>query len=203
MQTTRLLLFSSMNTLKRNSIAIVALILTIFLSSCSVNVPADSSAQELSWQEVLEQDLHLLGHRNWILVVDKAFPEQSSAGMKYIYVEEDLLPTLEFVLEQVDASSHVKPIIYRDKELSFITEAQLEGIDSFRDDSESLLEGRQVNTLLHDEVFQLLDESSSLFKVLVIKTNCTLPYTSVFLQLDCAYWNSEDEKLLRDQMTSQ
>jgi len=193
----------SMNTLKRNSIAIVALILTIFLSSCSLYAPADSPAQELSWQEVLEKDLHLLGHRNWILVVDKAFPEQSSAGMKYIYVEEDLLPTLEYVLEQVEASSHVKPIIYRDKELSFITEAQLEGIDSFRDKSESLLDGRQVNTLLHDEVFQLLDESSSLFKVLVIKTNCTLPYTSVFLQLDCAYWNSEDEKLLRDQMTSQ
>lgn len=193
----------SMNTLKRNTIILAALILAVFLTSCSSNAPTDPSTEELNWQEVLEKDLHLLGHRNWILVVDKAFPEQSSTGMKYIYVEEDLLPTLEYVLEQVEASSHVKPIIYRDKELSFIKEEQMAGIDNFRVQSEALLEGREVNTLLHDEVFKLLDESSSLFKVLVIKTNCTLPYTSVFLQLDCAYWNSENEKELRKQMTSQ
>jgi hypothetical protein len=34
----------------------------------------------------------------------------------------------------------------------------------------------------------------------VIKTNCTMPYTSVFLQLDCAYWGAEDEQLLRENM---
>ncbi|MCK4991794.1 MAG: hypothetical protein KAS29_14950, partial [Bacteroidales bacterium] len=61
--------------------------------------------------------------------------------------------------------------------------------------------GREVNTLLHDEVFRMLDESSSLFRVLVIKTNCTIPYTSVFLQLDCSYWDPENEKLLREKMS--
>jgi hypothetical protein len=99
----------------------------------------------MSWTQVLEEDLHLLGHRNWILVADKAFPEQSSAGMKYLYVEQDLLPTLEYVLNAID-------------------------------------------------------ESSSLFRVLVIKTNCVLPYTSVFLQLDCSYWGPENEKVLREKM---
>ena len=47
----------------------------------------------------------------------------------------------------------------------------------------------------------MLDESSSLFRVLVIKTNCTLPYTSVFLQLDCSYWGPENEKVLRENMS--
>jgi len=28
-----------------------------------------------------------------------------------------------------------------------------------------------------------------------------LPYTSVFLQMDCAYWGPEQEKQLRDQMS--
>jgi hypothetical protein len=153
------------------------------------------------WKAVLEQDLHLLGHRIWILVVDKAFPEQSSPGMKYIYVAEELLPTLEYVLEQVEASSHVRPIIYRDKELSYITEDQVPGIDAFRAESKILLEERHVNTLLHDEVFKMLDESSSLFRTLVIKTNGTLPYTSIFLQLDCAYWSPENETLLREQIS--
>jgi hypothetical protein len=191
-----------METLKNHPSFIVVLTLLLILTSCGLNSPNAPPAQELPWQQVLEKDLHLLGHRNWILVVDKAFPEQSSAGMKYLYVEEDLLPTLAYVLEQIESSTHVKPIIYRDKELSFISEQQVAGIDSFREKSESLLEGREVNTLLHDDVFRLLDESSSLFKVLVIKTKCTIPYTSVFLQLDCAYWNSEDEMKLRDRMSN-
>ncbi len=183
-----------------------ASILLIFclVSSCnSVNrtEQPDQTEPTETWQQVLEQDLHLLGHRNWILVVDKAFPEQSSAGMKYLYVEEDLLPTLKYVLEQVESSTHVSPIIYRDKELSFIREEQVPGIGEFRAESEKILEGRTVNTLLHDDVFSMLDESSSLFRVLVIKTNCIIPYTSVFVQLDCSYWGPDNEKILRETMS--
>lgn len=174
-------------------------VLSMLCSCTSVN-PTSLIAEEASWQEILEEDLHLLGHRNWILVVDKAFPEQSSPGMKYLYVEQDLLPTLEYVLGKVEASSHVKPIIYQDKELSYITADQIKGIDDFRSEAKMVLAEREVNTLLHDEVFGLLDESSSLFRVLVIKTNCTLPYTSVFLQLDCSYWNGDQEKVLREAM---
>ena len=171
-----------------------------FLSSCQNTKQPQLVKEESSWTKVLEQDLHLLGHRNWILVVDKAFPEQSSPGMKYIYVEQDLLPTLGHVLEALDKSTHVKPIIYQDKELSFISEEQVSGIEAFRSAASKTLDGRAVNTLLHDEVFSMLDESSSLFRVLVIKTNCTLPYTSIFLQLDCSYWGPENEKILREAM---
>ena len=167
----------------------------------SCNIEQKSNAVTNDWKEILQEDLNLLGHRNWILVVDKAFPEQSSPGMKYLYVEQDLLPILEYVLDALDKSSHVKPIIYQDKELSFITEEQVAGIESFRTEARKVLEGRKVNTLLHDEVFGMLDESSSLFRVLVIKTSATLPYTSVFLQLDCSYWGAEDEKLLRENMS--
>jgi len=178
--------------------ALVTLFSFILLAaSCSQNKPLEELK---TWEEVLEEDLHLLGHRNWILVVDKAFPEQSSAGMKYLYVEQDLLPTLEHVLGALDKSTHVKPIIYQDKELSFIREEQVAGIEEFRTLAAKTLEDREVNTLLHDEVFSMLDESSSLFRVLVIKTNCILPYTSVFLQLDCSYWGPENEKTLREQM---
>lgn len=30
------------------------------------------------WKQQLDRELPLLGHRNWILVVDKAFPMQTS-----------------------------------------------------------------------------------------------------------------------------
>jgi hypothetical protein len=175
---------------------------TGLFSSCQNTGTQKEIIESESWTQVLEEDLHLLGHRNWILVVDKAFPEQSSAGMKYLYVEQDLLPTLEYILDALDESTHVKPIIYQDKELSFITEEQVTGIEQFRSGAASLLEEREVQTMLHDDVFKLLDESSSLFSVLVIKTSCTLPYTSVFMQLDCSYWGPENEKALRDKMES-
>jgi hypothetical protein len=182
----------------RNLILLAALMASLAFS-CMPN--QESNLQQEDWKAILEKDLHLLGHRNWILVVDKAFPEQSSPGMKYLYVDEDLLPTLAYVLEQVEASSHVRPIIYRDKELSYISGDQVPGIDAFRTQCNTVLEGRDVNTVLHDEVFQMLDKSSSLFRTLVIKTNCTLPYTSVFMQLDCAYWDPVNEKILRDQIS--
>jgi D-ribose pyranose/furanose isomerase RbsD len=175
----------------------------ILLSSCTPALPTPATEENSSWQSILEEDLHLLGHRNWILVVDKAFPEQSSPGMKYLYVDQDLISTLEQVLEKVEASSHVKPVIYQDQELNYITEEQVEGIAAFRSEMATVLAGREANTLLHEEVFQMLDESSSLFRVLVIKTKTALPYTSVFLQLDCAYWTPEQEKQLRDLMAEQ
>ena len=172
-----------------------------FLTSCQHMNQPQSAQEDRSWKQVLDQDLPMLGHRNWILVVDKAFPEQSSEGMEYLYVEQDLLPTLEYVLEALDNSTHVKPIIYQDKELSFISEEQVPGIGAFRSEAAGVLKGRSVNTLLHEEVFTMLDESASLFRILVIKTNCTIPYTSVFLQLDCAYWGSENEAVLRQKMS--
>jgi len=36
--------------------------------------------------------------------------------------------------------------------------------------------------------------------VLVIKTPLALPYTSVFVQLDCGYWTPEAEQQLRRAM---
>src|SRR5580698_9817533 len=40
------------------------------------------------WKQQLDRELPLLGHRNWILVVDKAFPMQTSPGMEVINTDE-------------------------------------------------------------------------------------------------------------------
>ncbi len=50
---------------------------------------------------------------------------------------------------------------------------------------------------LLEELIGKLDEAGKTFHVLLLKTNLCLPYTSVFLQLDCAYWNADAEKRLR------
>jgi hypothetical protein len=105
---------------------------------------------------------------------------------------------LKYVLEQLNTSGHVKPIVFRDKELGFITETQAKGITQFVNELQQFLKDYQQENILHDSVFTKLDEASRLFKVLVLKTNETIPYTSVFLQLDCAYWDAAKEKQLRD-----
>jgi D-ribose pyranose/furanose isomerase RbsD len=172
-----------------------SMLLVIFSHlACSVD------SQSKVWKTQLNQNLDLLGHRNWILVVDKAFPEQSAPGMNYLYADEDILKVLDHVLNEIEAAGHVEAVIFRDRELDYIGNDQVEGIAEFKNESQNLLADREIQSLLHDEVFAMLDESASLFKVLVIKTNTLLPYTSFFLQLDCAYWNAEQEETLRKEM---
>jgi len=51
--------------------------------------------------------------------------------------------------------------------------------------------------MLHEDIIRELDNSAKVFDVLIIKTNLTIPYTSVFFQLDCGYWNADAEQNLR------
>ena len=170
--------------------------------SCNPEEKDTLQQKEVSkdWKTQFNQTLPLLGHRNWIVVADKAFPQQNAAGMQVINTNENLLPVLQYVLQQVNATSHVKPIIFRDKELQFITENQAKGVKEFEREALQLFGGQEVQTILHDSVFTKLDDASKLFTIIVLKTNETIPYTSVFLELDCAYWSADKERQLRVMM---
>jgi hypothetical protein len=54
--------------------------------------------------------------------------------------------------------------------------------------------------MLHEDIIQEIDASAKLFNVLIIKTDLAIPYTSVFFQLECGYWNTEAEKNLRTKL---
>jgi len=54
----------------------------------------------------------------------------------------------------------------------------------------------------HEKIISLLDQAGQTFRVLIVKTNMTLPYTSVFLQLDCGYWSADAEQRLRKAMAA-
>jgi D-ribose pyranose/furanose isomerase RbsD len=186
-----------------NKISLLFLIALFALVSCKEPPPKNTVStgnESNNWKQKLAEALPLLGHRNWIVVADKALPEQNAAGIEYINTNEKLLPVLQYVLERINASGHVKPIIYRDEELAFITEEQAKGVKQFSIESQNLFGEQAVQTLLHDSAITKLDKASRLFKVLVLKTDETIPYSSVFLQLDCAYWDAVKEKQLRDNM---
>lgn len=148
-----------------------------------------------SWQQQVDSLLPLLGHRNWIIVADKAFPLQSSPGMVYINTDAALPEVAAYTMHQLQAGTHVNPQLYLDRELSFVP-----GAGTYRDSLQQLFKGYPVQTLLHDSVFAKMDKTAGLFKVMVLKTNTTLAYSSVFMQLDCKYWSAEKEQQLRAAM---
>jgi hypothetical protein len=41
-----------------------------------------------------------------------------------------------------------------------------------------------------------------LYQILILKTTLTIPYTTVFLQLDCGYWSDAAEKRLRHSLAN-
>lgn len=178
------------------SFAILIYIMTGCNSSTSVSKPTES----MEWQTVLQSRLSEFGHRNWILVVDKAFPAQNAEGIVTIDTGENLLNVLSYTLQQIDSSTHIKPIVFTDKELQFITNGQVADIDIYRNSLSERIEKFDSQVLLHDSIFVKMDNASKLFKVLVLKTNEKIPYSSVFIQLDCKYWSAEKEESLRQMM---
>ena len=96
---------------------------------------------------------------------------------------------------------HIRPTIYTDTELTFVLEEDgTQGITSYRKQLSDLLSGYEVQALLHEEIISRLDRMSEVFRVLLIKTKMRIPYTSVFVELDCGYWNAQAEDRLRAAM---
>ena len=175
-------------------------ILIAFLLFVSCNQKETEAPVQSDWKQELNNELPLLGHRNWILVVDKAFPLQNAEGVITLDTGDELLEVLQYTLNQVENASHIKPIIYTDKELGFITRELVPEIDDYRKSLSGIIGNSDIQVLLHDSVFVKIDEASKLFKTLVLKTNETIPYSSVFIQLDCKYWSPDQESQLRELM---
>ena len=151
-----------------------------------------------NWKEKLQQELPLLGHRNWIVVADAAYPLQTAPGIETICASADQVTVVKEVLAALARTRHVKPTIYTDTEMNFVAEKNAPGISVYRDALAKILANQPVQVLPHEQIIGKLDEAGKTFKVLLIKTPLTLPYTSVFFQLECGYWNAAAEKELRD-----
>lgn len=149
------------------------------------------------WRDKLAGELPLLGHRNWILVADSAYPAQTRAGVETIATGASQIEVVRTVLKAVDDTKHVRATVYLDAEMEYVAEKSAPGIEAYRKELAALLRDRTVKVVPHEELIAKLDEAAGTFRVLVLKTNLILPYTSVFLELDCGYWNSEAEQKLR------
>jgi RbsD / FucU transport protein family len=154
------------------------------------------------WQARVAQVMPLLGHRNWIMIVDSAYPLQSSAGVETLETNADQLAVLREVLTAIDGSIQVRPIVYMDAELPYVTEKDAPGVTAYRAGVKSVLAGRPITSLPHEQIIAKVDEVGKTFHILVLKTTMTVPYTSVFLQLNCKYWSDDAEAQLRKAMSA-
>jgi len=153
--------------------------------------------QNTSWRAQLKKNLPELGHRNWIVVADSAYPRQNASGIKTLVTGRHQLDVLEMVLKAIEEAPHVRAIVQLDQELAYVSEADAPGVTVYRDRLEVLLEDKAVQVKPHETIIADLDEASEMFNVLLLKTTMTVPYTSVFFQLDCDYWSADQENRLR------
>ncbi len=163
-----------------------------FLTTCFSVMAGD-------WKKEFKKELPLLGHRNWIVIVDMAYPLQNRSGIKTMYTGETYMDVLSTVYSEIKGSAHIKPIIYQDKELSFMSDAEVAGIDDLKKEMTEMI-GEEVIRLPHDDLIARLDEVGQTFTVVILKTNLMLPYTSTFIELDCGYWNDEKQGTLLEKM---
>jgi len=170
---------------------------------CILAAASDARATPADWRARLNEELPLLGHRNWIAVVDSAYPLQTSAGIETIETDADQLDVVRQVLDAISKTKHVRPVIFTDAELKLVPETDAPGVTSYREALGNVLKTSGATSLPHEQIISRLDEAGKTFHILILKTRMTIPYTSVFLRLDCGYWTDNQEKQLREKMGKQ
>lgn len=155
-----------------------------------------------NWEALLKERLKLYGHRNWIVIADSAYPAQSRAAIETIVTDEDQIALLEKVHSALADCEHATATVYTDKELKYVREQDAPGVTLYRQKLATLLDRYEVQDLPHETIIWKLDRVAEKFRVLLMKSNLRIPYTSVFFELECGYWTAEAEKRLRSAMRS-
>ncbi len=164
-------------------------------------MPMQKRTATSDWEIRFRELLPLFGHRNWIVVADSAYPAQSKPGIETIFTGGSQDEAVRKVLRAISASAHLRANVYLDQELAFVAESDAPGVRGYLDKLEGLL-GAAVRQLPHEEIIAKLDQAAQVFRVLIVKTAMTIPYTSVFFELDCGYWSAEAEQRLRRTMNA-
>lgn len=86
--------------MKKNALKIVSLLLVVSCSS-----PKQNNLTNL--EDQLAETIEVFGHRNWIVVADAAYPEQSNPAIKTIIVNASQLEAVEVINKLIKDAPHV------------------------------------------------------------------------------------------------
>jgi D-ribose pyranose/furanose isomerase RbsD len=155
--------------------------------------------QDADWRAEFRRLLPLLGHRNWIVIADSAFPAQVGA-VDVIATGEDHLVAVHEVMGAIREADHVRPLVWLDLELNALTEGLAPGVEQTRAGLTEALRDLPATSVLHADLLERISLISTTYRILVLKTTGTVPYSSVFVELDCGYWSARNENRLRQIM---
>jgi hypothetical protein len=161
------------------------------------NMKEERSGQ---WLIKLEEELPLMGHGNWIVIADSAYPLRVSHGVKTVSTNAEPLHALDSVLSLLQEQRHIRPVVYLDIELQYLSEPEASGAGAFRESLARRLDGLSVHSRPHEQSMCWLDDAEMALGVLVLKTKGTIPYSSIFLQMDCKYWSEDSELVLQQRI---
>lgn len=163
----------------------------LVLGGCAVE------RQPSPWGVALDSELRAMGYRNWIVVGDASFPVHSRRGVRTLLIDGEIPEVLEGVLQSLEGAQKVAPRIYTARELRQVPNDMAPGVEAFRKRLEKALHGHPTREMDYKALSLILEDSSKSFVVLVLKTKTPMPYSSVFIELDSAYWDSEAESEMR------
>ena len=153
----------------------------------------------LDWRAEFARLLPLFGHRNWIVVSDSAFPAQVGA-VEILATGEDHLETVRAVMDAVSEAPHVRAVVWLDSELNALVEELAPGVEATREALTLALKDVPTASVMHLDLLERLSDVATTYRVLVLKTTGVVPYSSVFIELDCGYWSTRNEMRLRQMM---
>lgn len=186
-----------MNSSKAKSSMVVVLLLAISGASFAQSKTERSAP---NWRATFQSRLALYGHRNWIVVADSAIPAYSQPGIETIVADSDMASVLTYVMDAIASSKHVRATVFLDKELQFVDEGDFPGVTALRKQIQAAPGKSAPTSIPHAEVLSKLDDAGKTFRILFIKTTTAIPYTSVFMRLDCGYLSDPIEQKIRAAM---
>lgn len=154
------------------------------------------------WQQQVDHKLARIGYRNWVVVAEASFPAQSRPGVTQIAVPVDVPEAADYVLKSLERTENLRPKIYLARELRAVENDFAPGIDHLRQQIQGSLHGHDTTELDQQSLFALLNDATRSFEITVIRTTSALPYSSVFMELQPGYWDSDSEDRLRERMQS-
>ena len=152
------------------------------------------------WRDHFLHALAEMGAHNWIVIAEPAYPLPNTTGMDVVATDLSQTDLLTLVLNSLANTRRVSPVFYTTAELPFVLERDAIGIGAYQAQLSTLLKGGQVYALPQQEIDTKLDAVSRNYKVLVLKSTTTLPYSSVYIDLHSGYWNQDAENRLRAAM---
>ncbi|PQJ29613.1 hypothetical protein [Rubritalea profundi] len=171
------------------------LLLTFALLSCCAPI---HPRKQQAWTQQLESEIAELGAYNWILVTESAYPAPGRPEAHTVTSPYKLPQTLDYVLQTIESSGHIRPRIYLTLEFDELSDSYAPGIENHRVQLTKSLNERATQSLSARSLESTLRCSKNGNRILVVKSQTALPYTSIYIELESGYWDGESETALRN-----